>query len=384
MLGLADRGRVLDLFERSWPATPGGALAELAAQYAAGADPLAVLRDLAEVTHWVSMVQLAPEAADDPTVGPDERARGLDFAGAAADAGADPGVADAAEGARGGGDGAERDDGGGDGGDPADPCRRPAEPGGAGPPAERGAAAGAAAGAGRRAAARRAARGRRPLAAARGRRRRRRRRRRARSPARSPATPLRGRGGAGARPPRREPARRDRARPAPGALRARPHRVRAGRRRAARPRGAAGAAAAALDRRALGRGGGRLRRRARPSPRFARASTATCRPARAAHPMVQAVLAAFPGAEIREVRPADALAAAAPAAGRRRATKTTTGIRSIPISKRRANAQGSGTAWRHGQDHEAGAGDAVAHGRRAEPARRDRGRRRGRAPGWSR
>jgi DNA polymerase-3 subunit gamma/tau len=34
------------------------------------------------------------------------------------------------------------------------------------------------------------------------------------------------------------------------------------------------------------------------------------------HPMVQAVLAAFPGAEIREVRPADALAAAplAPAA----------------------------------------------------------------------
>ena len=62
-------------------ATRAAALAELAAQYAAGADPLAVLRDLAEVTHWVSMVRLAPEAADDPTVGPDERARGLDFAG---------------------------------------------------------------------------------------------------------------------------------------------------------------------------------------------------------------------------------------------------------------------------------------------------------------
>ena len=41
---------------------------------------MAVLRDLAEVTHWVSMVRLAPEAADDPTVGPDERARGLDLA----------------------------------------------------------------------------------------------------------------------------------------------------------------------------------------------------------------------------------------------------------------------------------------------------------------
>jgi DNA polymerase-3 subunit gamma/tau len=80
MLGLADRGRVLDLFEAVMSGNAQGALAELAAQYAAGADPLAVLRDLAEVTHWVSMVKLAPEAAEDPTVGPDERARGLDFA----------------------------------------------------------------------------------------------------------------------------------------------------------------------------------------------------------------------------------------------------------------------------------------------------------------
>ena len=80
MLGLADRGRVLDLFEAAMAGDARGALGELAAQYAAGADPAAVLRDLAEVTHWVSMVTLAPEAADDPTVGPDERARGLDFA----------------------------------------------------------------------------------------------------------------------------------------------------------------------------------------------------------------------------------------------------------------------------------------------------------------
>ncbi len=80
MLGLADRGRVLDLFERVMAGDARAALAELAAQYAEGADPMAVLRDLAEVTHWVSMVRLAPEAADDPTVGPDERARGLDFA----------------------------------------------------------------------------------------------------------------------------------------------------------------------------------------------------------------------------------------------------------------------------------------------------------------
>ena len=81
MLGLADRGRVLDLFGAVMAGDARGALDELAAQYAAGADPAAVLRDLAEVAHWVSMVKIAPEAADDPTVGPDERARGLDFAG---------------------------------------------------------------------------------------------------------------------------------------------------------------------------------------------------------------------------------------------------------------------------------------------------------------
>ena len=76
MLGLADRGRILDLFDRIMKGEAAAALAELSAQYADGADPVAILRDLAEVTHWLSMVKITPEAADDPTVGPDERARG--------------------------------------------------------------------------------------------------------------------------------------------------------------------------------------------------------------------------------------------------------------------------------------------------------------------
>ena len=80
MLGLADRGRVLDLFDQVMSGDAAGALAELAAQYADGADPLAVLRDLAEVTHWISVIKVTPETADDPTVGPDERARGQDAA----------------------------------------------------------------------------------------------------------------------------------------------------------------------------------------------------------------------------------------------------------------------------------------------------------------
>ncbi len=76
MLGLADRGRVLDLFDMILRGQAAEALTELSAQYADGADPMAVLRDLAEVCHWVSVVKITPEAAEDPTISPDERTRG--------------------------------------------------------------------------------------------------------------------------------------------------------------------------------------------------------------------------------------------------------------------------------------------------------------------
>jgi len=78
LLGLADRGRVIDLFEAVMRGDAAGALAELSRQYA---DPAAVLRDLAELTHWVSVLRISPDAADDPTIGPDERDRGLALAG---------------------------------------------------------------------------------------------------------------------------------------------------------------------------------------------------------------------------------------------------------------------------------------------------------------
>ncbi len=80
MLGLADRGRVMDLFEKIVTGDAAGALSEIGAQYADGADPLAILRDIAEITHWISVIRITPEAADDPTVSPDERARGRDMA----------------------------------------------------------------------------------------------------------------------------------------------------------------------------------------------------------------------------------------------------------------------------------------------------------------
>ena len=82
MLGLADRGRVLDLMDLILRGDAAGALTELSSQYAQGADPLAVLRDLAEITHWVSVVKITPDAADDPTISPDERSRGSAMADA--------------------------------------------------------------------------------------------------------------------------------------------------------------------------------------------------------------------------------------------------------------------------------------------------------------
>lgn len=80
MLGLADRGRVLDLFDMIMRGDAHSALSEINQQYADGADPMAVLRDLAEITHWVSVIKITPEAADDPTVSPDERTRGTQMA----------------------------------------------------------------------------------------------------------------------------------------------------------------------------------------------------------------------------------------------------------------------------------------------------------------
>ncbi len=82
LLGLADRGRVLDLFDMVLKGDAAGALQELGAQYADGADPAAVLKDLAEIAHWISVIKITPEAAEDPTIGPDERMRGSAMADA--------------------------------------------------------------------------------------------------------------------------------------------------------------------------------------------------------------------------------------------------------------------------------------------------------------
>jgi len=80
MLGLADRGRVIDLFGALMGAELPKALSELRDQYDKGADPSTVLDDLAEFTHFVTRVKVAPALAENASLTEQERTRGRDFA----------------------------------------------------------------------------------------------------------------------------------------------------------------------------------------------------------------------------------------------------------------------------------------------------------------
>ena len=82
MLGLADRTRVIDLFEALLRGDAPAALRELRDQYDSGADPAVVLSDLAEFTHFVTRVKLVPSVADDRSLAEVERTRGRAFAAA--------------------------------------------------------------------------------------------------------------------------------------------------------------------------------------------------------------------------------------------------------------------------------------------------------------
>ncbi len=76
MLGLADRARIIDLFEMVMRGDMPATLAEVAAQYAAGADPAVLVADLAEFVHYVTRLKLAPAAGADPMASEAERKRG--------------------------------------------------------------------------------------------------------------------------------------------------------------------------------------------------------------------------------------------------------------------------------------------------------------------
>ena len=65
MLGLADRARIIDLFEMIMRGDVAGALTEFRAQYDVGADPSVVLTDLADFNHLVTRLRFTPDVAED-------------------------------------------------------------------------------------------------------------------------------------------------------------------------------------------------------------------------------------------------------------------------------------------------------------------------------
>ena len=63
MLGLADRGRTFALYRHVMAGRIGDALEALTSQYQSGVDPIVVLEDLLELTHWLTRYKAAPNAA---------------------------------------------------------------------------------------------------------------------------------------------------------------------------------------------------------------------------------------------------------------------------------------------------------------------------------
>ncbi|RIK99429.1 MAG: DNA polymerase III subunit gamma/tau [Proteobacteria bacterium] len=80
MLGLADRTRVIDLFEHLARGDIASAFTEFRDQYDTGADPVVVLSDLAEFVNLVTRIKVVPATADNIALGESERTRGRDFA----------------------------------------------------------------------------------------------------------------------------------------------------------------------------------------------------------------------------------------------------------------------------------------------------------------
>ncbi|MEO1748029.1 MAG: DNA polymerase III subunit gamma/tau, partial [Pseudomonadota bacterium] len=80
MLGLADRGRVVRLFEKLMAGDMVGTLDDFKSLYDQGAGPAVILSDLAQFTHLVTRLRFVPQAAQmDASLSPEERDLGLQF-----------------------------------------------------------------------------------------------------------------------------------------------------------------------------------------------------------------------------------------------------------------------------------------------------------------
>ena len=80
MLGLADRGQVFALLDDLLHGRLPDALDNLQNQYRVGADPAVVLQDLLDLTHWLTRVKVIGGTPDDVTLPEAQRTRGRELA----------------------------------------------------------------------------------------------------------------------------------------------------------------------------------------------------------------------------------------------------------------------------------------------------------------
>ena len=80
MLGLADRSQSFDVFEATLKGDAAGALDIMGQQYNSGADPVQVMEDLLDVTHWITRIKVSPDVTNDVTVPEIEQTRGRELA----------------------------------------------------------------------------------------------------------------------------------------------------------------------------------------------------------------------------------------------------------------------------------------------------------------
>ncbi len=80
LLGLADRARVIDLFETLMQGDIAAALKEFRDQYDSGADPSTIVADLADFTHLLTRFKLVPDSSQNASLVEAERVRGREMA----------------------------------------------------------------------------------------------------------------------------------------------------------------------------------------------------------------------------------------------------------------------------------------------------------------
>ena len=76
MLGIASRDHVFDIFEAIVSGDAKIAISELRSLYQGGADPITILQDLLELSHFITQLKIIPDLANEAHITESERARG--------------------------------------------------------------------------------------------------------------------------------------------------------------------------------------------------------------------------------------------------------------------------------------------------------------------